>query len=165
MVVRATNHFGAMDDTVSAMTHEGLSKMEFGFPGPLRDALVSAVLSGKKVSTSSLQREYELEGSPLPAPGRRSVVVDSRNRPVAVIEVTSVKVLRIGDVEESHALDEGEGYESVAEWRVGHESFWHSDEMRRELGDPIFTVNDDTPVVLERFRVVERLNIHRHSPG
>ena len=37
--------------------------------------------------------------------------------------------------------------------------------MRQELGDPIFTVNDDTPVVLERFRVIERLNVHQHSPG
>ena len=62
-------------------------------------------------------------------------------------------------------VDEGEGYESVAEWRVGHESFWHSDEMRRELGDPSFTVNDDTPIVLERFRVIERLDVHQHSPG
>jgi uncharacterized protein YhfF len=164
MVVRATKSFGGKDDTVTAMTHEGQSRMEFGFPGPLRDALVSAVLSGKKISTSSLQREYELEGSPLPVPGRRSVVVDSLNRPVAVIEVTSVKVVRLGDVEESHALDEGEGYESVAEWRVGHESFWHGDEMRRELGDPIFTVNDDTPIVLERFRVIERLNVRQDSP-
>ena len=58
----------------------------------------------------------------------------------------------------SHAIDEGEGYTSVAEWRVGHEGFWHSDEVRRELGDPTFTVNDNTPVVLERFRLTERLN-------
>ena len=165
MVVRATNTFGGMDDTVSAMTHEGLSRMEFGFPGPLRDALVSAVLSGKKVSTSSLQREYELEGSPVPVPGTRSVLVDSMDRPVAVIEVTSVKVVRLGDVEESHALDEGERYESIAEWRVGHESFWHSDEMRQELSGSAFVVNDDTPVVLERFRVIERLNVRQDSPG
>jgi uncharacterized protein YhfF len=165
MVVGATNTFGGMDDTVSAMTHEGLPRMEFGFPGPLRDALVAAVLSGKKVSTSSLKREYELEGSPLPVPGWRSLVVDSLNRPVAVIEVTSVKVVRLAEVERSHALDEGEGYESVAEWRVGHESFWHGNEIRQEIGDPNFTVNDDTPVVLERFRVIERLNVRQGSPG
>ncbi len=29
--------------------------------------------------------------------------------------------------------------------------------MRNELGDPEFTVDDDTMVVLEGFRVVERL--------
>ena len=144
--------------TVSAMTPEGPSRMEFAFPGPLRNALVSAVLCARKVSTTSLQCEYELEGSLLPLPGHRSVVVDSSDRPVAVIETISVKVVRLGDVDVSHAADEGEGYKSVAEWRAGHERFWHSDQMRRELGDPTFTVNDDTPVVLERFRVIERLN-------
>jgi uncharacterized protein YhfF len=140
------------------MTHEDLPRTEFAFPGPLRDDLVSAVLAGHKVSTTSLRREYELEGSPLPEPGRRSVVVDSENRPVGVIETTSVKVVRLGDVDVSHAIDEGEGYTSVAEWRAGHEVFWHSDEVRRELGDPTFAVDDNTPVVLERFRVIERLS-------
>jgi hypothetical protein len=38
--------------------------------------------------------------------------------------------------------------------RAGHETFWHSPEVRAELGDPGFTVNDDTRVVLERFRLV-----------
>ena len=132
--------------------------MEFAFPGPLRDDLVSAVLAGRKVSTTSLRCEYELEGSPLPEPGQRSVVVDSENRPVAIIEITSVKVVRLGEVDVWHANDEGEGYTSVAEWRAGHEGFWHSDEIRQELGDPTFTVNDNTRVVLERFRVIERLN-------
>ena len=77
---------------------------------------------------------------------------------MAVIEITSVKVVRLGDVDMRHAIDEGEGYTSVAEWRAGHEGFWHSDEIRQELGDPTFTVNDNTRVVLERFRVIERLN-------
>jgi uncharacterized protein YhfF len=139
------------------MTHEDLPRTEFAFPGPLRDDLVSAVLAGHKVSTTSLRREYELEGNPLPEPGQRSVVVDSENRPVAVIETTSVKVVRLGDVDVSHAIDEGEGYTSVAEWRAGHEAFWHCHDIRRELDDPTFTVNDNTPVVLERFRVMERL--------
>jgi uncharacterized protein YhfF len=140
------------------MTHEDLPRTEFAFPGSLRDDLVSAVLAGHKVSTTSLRREYELDGSPLPEPGQRSVVVDSENRPVAVIEATSVKVVRLGDVDVSHVIDEGEGYTSVADWRAGHEVFWHSDEVRRELGDPAFTVNDGTPVVLERFRVIDRIN-------
>ena len=115
---------------MSIMRHEDLPRTEFALPGPLRDDLVSAVLAGHKVSTTSLRREYELEGTPLPKRGQRSVVV---NRPVAVIETTSVKVVRLGDVDVSHANDEGEGYTSVAEWRAGHEGFWHSDEIRREV--------------------------------
>jgi uncharacterized protein YhfF len=52
------------------------------------------------------------------------------------------------------ALDEGEGDKSVAQWRAGHEKFWHSAEVRAELCDPHFTVNDDMLVLAQRFRLV-----------
>ncbi|HEX5540860.1 MAG TPA: ASCH domain-containing protein [Micromonospora sp.] len=133
-----------------------LPKAEFAFPGPLRDQLVAAILTGAKTSTTSLRIEYEHEAQ-LPQIGQRSVVVDSEDKPVAVIEVTEVRTVRLGDIDLAHALDEGEGYASVAEWRAGHESFWHSTEYRRYLDDPAFTVNDDTLAVAERFRVVECL--------
>jgi uncharacterized protein YhfF len=144
--------------TVVSVTYESLPLTEFAFPGPLRDALVSAVLGGQKVATASLQRQYDPDGTPLPVPGQQSVVVDSNNRPVAVIEITSVAIVRLSDVGALHAVDEGEGFSSVAEWRAAHERLWHGDEMRRALGDPTFTIDDDTLVVLERFRVVERVD-------
>lgn len=145
--------------TVEPVTRERLPFAEFAFPGPQRDALVSAVLSGQKVATTSLLLEYELDGEPLPVPGQHSIVVDSSNRPVAVIETISVSVVRLGEVDARHAVDEGEGFSSVAEWRVGHEEFWHSDEVRGAVGDPTFRVNQDTPVVLERFYLVDRLDV------
>ncbi|MEU4983586.1 ASCH domain-containing protein [Streptomyces sp. NPDC021969] len=131
-----------------------LPRAEFGFPGPLRDRLVAAVLDGSKTATTGLVADYEHEGEPLPEAGRREVVVDSRELPVAVIEVTEVRVVPLAEVDLAHAVDEGEGDTSVAEWRAGHERFWHGAEMRAALGDPEFTVDDATPVVLERFRVV-----------
>ena len=88
-------------------------------------------------------------------PGLRQAVVDSAGRPVAVIETTAVKVMRLGDVGLEHALGEGEGYTSVAEWRAAHERFWHSADMRQALGDPGFTVGDDTPVVTSAFRLIQ----------
>ncbi|MFF2950678.1 ASCH domain-containing protein [Kitasatospora sp. NPDC057965] len=130
---------------------------EFAFPGPLRDRLVGAVLSGAKTSTTGLLTEYERENAPLPQAGTRGAVVDSTGRIVAVIENTEVRVVPLGEVDLRHALDEGEGYASVAEWRAGHERFWHSAELRASLGDPAFTVDDTTPVVLERFRLVADL--------
>ena len=51
------------------------------------------------------------------------------------------------------ALGEGEGYASVAEWRAGHERYWHSAEMREALGDLEFRVDDDTLVVAQTFRL------------
>ncbi len=128
------------------------------FPGPLRDRLVAAVLTGAKTATTGLLAAYEAEGEPLPAAGSRSALIDSDGRPVAVVEVTEVRVVPLGEVDLRHAVDEGEGHRSVAEWRAGHERFWHGEQLRALLGDPAFTVDDATPVVCERFRVVEPLD-------
>ncbi|MFJ2723057.1 ASCH domain-containing protein [Streptomyces sp. NPDC091412] len=138
-----------------------LPKAQFAFPGPLRDRLVAAILDGSKTATTGLLAEYEHEGEHLPSVGQRSVVVDSDDRPVAIIEVTDVRVVPLGEVDITHAVDEGEGCTTVEGWRADHEEFWHSEEMRRALGDPRFTVHDATPVVLERFRVAA----HLHSSG
>jgi uncharacterized protein YhfF len=126
----------------------------FAFPGPLRDRLNAAILDGSKTSTTSLVVDYRVADEPFPQAGRRAVILDSEERPLAVIETTEVRFARVGDVDLRHAVDEGEGYASVAEWRAGHEGFWHSENMRQYLGDPGFTVDDDTEAVLERFRVV-----------
>jgi uncharacterized protein YhfF len=144
-------------DSASPEDLASLSRAEFAFPGPLRDQLVAAILDGSKTSTTELLVEYEHEGEPLPEVGSRSVVVDSDDRPVGVIEVTGVRVVPLSQVDLAHAVDEGEGYTSVAEWRAGHERFWRSKEMRAVLEDPGFTVDDTTPVVLERFRLVSDL--------
>ena len=126
--------------------------VEFAYPGPLRDALVAAVLSGEKTSTASLLAQYVDEE--LPRVGERGAVVDSAGVVVGVIETAAVDIVALKDVSLRHALDEGEGYIDVAQWRAGHERFWQSAEVREELGDPHFTVNDDTQVVLERFTLV-----------
>jgi uncharacterized protein YhfF len=136
------------------MDLDHLPRAEFAFPGPLRDRLVAAILSGAKTSTSALALGYERANEPLPEVGQRSAVVDSEDRRVAVIELTEVRVVRLADVDLQHALDEGEGDESVAQWRAGHETFWHSADVRAELCDPGFTVDDDTLVVIQRFRLV-----------
>jgi len=118
---------------------------------------VAAILDGTKTATASLLREYEHEDEALPVPGVRSAVVDSAGVPVAVIETTEVRIEPLSEVDDAHARDEGEGHETAATWRTAHETYWHSSQLRRALGDPAFTVDDATPVVLERFRLVEDL--------
>ncbi len=136
------------------MPTEDLPVAEFAFPGPLRDQLVAAILAGTKTTTTGLVADYEHEHEELPNPGLRQVVVDSGGAPVAVIETTAVRVMRLAEVDLAHALGEGEGYASVEQWRAGHERFWHSAEVRGALDDPEFTVSDDTLVVTVAFRLV-----------
>jgi uncharacterized protein YhfF len=136
------------------MPSEDLPVAEFAFPGPLRDQLVAAIVAGDKTTTSGLVADYEHGGEPLPLPGLRQMVVDSSGNPVVAIETTAVRVIRLADVDLAHALGEGEGYKSVADWRAGHERFWHSADMRAAMGDPEFTVDDDTLVVAQTFRLI-----------
>jgi uncharacterized protein YhfF len=65
----------------------------------------------------------------------------------------------MAEVDLQFAIDEGEGFASVAEWRAAHERFWNGyiEDIRAGIGDPTFALTDDTLVVCERFRLVERL--------
>jgi uncharacterized protein YhfF len=130
---------------------------EFAFPGPLRDRLVAAILAGDKTSTTGLHEEYVREGEAICPVGHRELVIDSRGRGVAVIETTEVEVKRIGDVDLAFAIEEGEGFETLHDWREAHVRFFTSPEMVALLGGPPVAIDDDTLVVCSRFRLVERL--------
>ncbi|MFC9536480.1 ASCH domain-containing protein [Streptomyces sp. NPDC056975] len=146
-------------DATTSATLASMPRAEFASPGPLRDQLVAAILNGSKTSTTGLLVDYEHEGEPLPKVESRSVVIDSEDRPVAVIEITGLRVVPLAQVDLAHVLDEGEGDTSVAEWRAGHERLWHSEEMRAALQDLEFTVDDTTLAVLERCRLITDLRL------
>jgi uncharacterized protein YhfF len=142
-----------------ARTFRGMKVSGFGLAGTeLRRELTDLVLAGTKTATASLEVEWDLDGDPLPVPGWREVVVDADGRYVAVVETTEVRVLRMADVDDEFARDEGEGFADAAEWRVAHERFWNAylDSLREQMGDPEWSLTDDTRIVCERFRLVER---------
>jgi uncharacterized protein YhfF len=116
----------------------------------LRRQLVDAVLRGEKTATAGLRSDFAPHtDDPLPKAGERFALLDFDDRPVAVVETTEVRVVRAGDVDLDFARDEGEGFESVEDWRRAHERFWSEHE-----------ITDDTLIVAERFRLVERLPEH-----
>lgn len=139
---------------------EGLRPAEFGFPRTdLRRRLVEAILRGEKTSTSGLLSDFEREEDALPEVGERFALIDHEDRVVGVIETTEVQVTTIGEVGLAFALDEGEGFASVADWREAHERFWmsYAAETRAWLGDPVWVPRDETRIVCERFRLVENV--------
>jgi len=136
---------------------EELPTAEFGFPGPLRDRLVAAILRNEKTSTTGLYEECVRTGETLTEVGSRALVIDSAGRGVAVIETTSIDLRRFGEVDLAFAIDEGEGFETIEAWREAHVRFFESPELAAILGDPPVRIDDDTIVVCERFRVVETL--------
>ncbi|MDO4258344.1 MAG: ASCH domain-containing protein [Actinomycetaceae bacterium] len=138
-------------DTMSIMRSDAPLPIEeiphghYAFPGPLRDALVSAILNGSKTSTTCLLAECNPSEDPRDTKGSLEAVLDSHGTIVCVTRITDVTVMRLGDVTDAHAIAEGEGYRNVAEWRLGHETFWRSPDYISAVGN--VDLNDDTPVV------------------
>lgn len=127
---------------------------EYAYPGPLRDALVTSILSGHKTSTSCLLAEYEPGEDPNDEVGSLEAVIDSDGEVVCVTRVVDVQVMCLGNVTLEHALAEGEGHTSVAEWRQSHEEFWRSPEYVADMGE--LPLDDDTLVVCFRIEVDPR---------
>ena len=69
----------------------------------------------------------------------------------------AAEVIRLGDADLQLASDEGEGYGSVREWRDAHEAFWRSEVLPGLPGSERLQIDDDTRIVVERFRVVTRI--------
>ena len=113
-----------------------------GYPGTeLRRQLVEAVLAGDKTATAGL---HELAEEPTRV-GDRFRLEDEMGRPRAIVEVTEARVVPAGEIDVRFARDEGEGFQSVGDWREAHERFFER------------PIADDTLIDAIRFRVVERL--------
>ena len=83
-----------VDDSPTQPLRDDLVALDasgFAFPGPLRDELTALALAGTKTTTAGLFAELEADGVTLPAPGVREVLLDSDERPVAVIEIVACR--------------------------------------------------------------------------
>ncbi|MFC2821770.1 MAG: ASCH domain-containing protein [Sphaerochaeta sp.] len=113
------------------------------------DNLARLVLEGKKTATSSVYDLYEYDSDEIPRAGEYSVILDGNDNAICVILLEEVSVVPFKDVDEEQAKREGEGDLSLSFWRNVHEkcfSAWMS-----EAG---MTFNQDTKIVLEKFRLV-----------
>lgn len=135
---------------------EQLPTFALGQPGPMRDRLVESVLAGRKTATSWPQVFYDMEGLALPRAGDRFRLIDSAAAPVGVVETVRTDVVRFGDVQDDVAQAEGQGFANHHDWRAVHFAYWDrfSEDVRAFLRNPRWSIDDDTPVVVERFRHV-----------
>jgi uncharacterized protein YhfF len=123
-----------------------LPPFELGRPRTeLRRQRVEAVLRGEKTATAGLLEEYEADGVAPDAVGDRCVLLGYDDEPVATVEVTESRVVPDAEIDVGFARDEGEGFESVEDWRIAHEGFFGRE------------IEPETMIVAVRFRVVEQL--------
>lgn len=113
------------------------------------DTLAQLVLRDIKTATCSLQCLYELEAEPLPREGQYSVVLDSQDQAVCVIQTTKVYQTPFSEITPEHARKEGEGDRSLAYWRQVHEAFF-----TEELKTVGRYFHEDLMLVCEEFRRV-----------
>lgn len=113
------------------------------------DLLAHLVAAGEKTATASAYPLYELENEPLPAAGAYSVILDSKDDAVCIIQTRKVTVVPFHGVSAEHACKEGEGDKSLAYWRAVHETFFT--ECLKEAG---LEFTPDMKVVCEEFEVV-----------
>ena len=85
----------------------------------------------------------------MPKENELSIILDSKENAICIIETTKVEVIPFKEVSEDHAYKEGEGDKSLAYWRQVHEDCFA--EWLREAG---LTFTPDSKVVLEEFRKV-----------
>ena len=113
------------------------------------DYLAELVLMGQKTAISSAFDLYAVGNEPLPKENELSVILDSKENAICIIETTKVEVIPFKEVSEDHAYKEGEGDKSLAYWRQVHEEVFT--EWMSEAG---LTFTPDSKVVLEEFRKV-----------
>ena len=81
----------------------------FGDTPKLAHELGDLVRRGVKRASAGLLAAWQADGDPLPQVGDIEIIIDWSGEPMAVVEVTEVRVLPFDQVDDAFAGDEGEG--------------------------------------------------------
>ena len=106
----------------------------------MADRLLGFVLGGSKRATC-----WSVADGQQTHVGKKMVVLDGAGKPRAVIETVELEQRRFCDVDWQFALDEGEGDETLEDWRQGHQAYF----IRNGGFDP------EMVLWCEQFRLVE----------
>ena len=120
-----------------------------GDSASMADELGQLVVAGIKRATAGSVWSFEAEGKALPKPGALSVVMDSSQRPLCIIETTQVDIVPFAQVTAEFAVTEGEGDGSLEYWRQAHRSYF-----MRECKEAGRTFCEDMVIACEQFKVV-----------
>ena len=97
--------------------------------GGAPDKLAKLVLEGTKTATCSAYELYQIEDEPIPQVGDYSVILDSKDNAVCIIQTTKIYIAPYSSCSKEHAYKEGEGDRSLKYWKDVHEEFF-TDEMK-----------------------------------
>ena len=96
-----------------------------------------------------IRDSYKAENEPVPAVGDYSIILDSQNQAVCIIQTTQIDIVPFYQVDEEQAYLEGEGDRTLTYWREVHRTFFES-----EMQSIHQKFTEDMLVVCERFKIV-----------
>ncbi|WNB91018.1 ASCH domain-containing protein [Bacillus sp. NEB1478] len=114
------------------------------------DHLAQLVIDGVKTATCSGLIFYEMENEPLPSVGDYSIILSSKDVPLAIIKTTEVKTMPMNEVPEDFAVAEGEGDRSYRYWKEAHVAFFTA-----ELSKMGLEFSEEMLLVCERFKLID----------
>ncbi|MBS5599234.1 MAG: ASCH domain-containing protein [Coprobacillus cateniformis] len=117
--------------------------------GCAQDKLAQLTLQGTKTATASSYPVYKAENEPVPAVGDYSIILDSQNQAVCIIQTTQIDIVPFYQVDEEQAYLEGEGDRTLTYWREVHRTFFES-----EMQSIHQKFTEDMLVVCEKFKIV-----------
>lgn len=98
---------------------EALESFSFGDSPEMADQLLALVLCGSKRATCWSVTEGQQTHV-----GKRMVIRDGAGHGRAVVETVELAQHRFCDVDWQFAQDEGEGDETLEDWRAGHRAYF-----------------------------------------
>ncbi|WP_152608202.1 ASCH domain-containing protein [Halalkalibacter okhensis] len=113
------------------------------------DRLAQLVIEGIKTATCSGFIFYKMEDEPLPKVDDYSIILNSKDVPVALIKTVKVEIIPFNQVPEEFAIAEGEGDRTYQYWKSAHETFF-----KNELKEIGLEYSEDMLLVCERFELV-----------
>lgn len=124
-------------------------KIKFGKEKEDIDTLAGKVLSGEKTATSSLLDYYRLDLKKMSKTGDYISILDAADKEVAIVKVKKIEIVRMKDIDESFAIEEGDG--SLDNWLDIHTKYYS--EQLSNIGKKL---SGDTELVCEWFEVIRR---------
>lgn len=88
------------------------------------DELLSLFLKGTKTASSTLLKDYEAAGDPLPKIGNYWMVLNKDRQPKCIVKTVRIEENKFKNVTEEIARAEGEGDLSLDYWRKVHVEFF-----------------------------------------
>lgn len=121
----------------------------FGDSAALADALLHEVISGSKRATSTLAREFQDDGEPLPRVGSHWIACDGTGTPRVILKSVELRIGTFDSADADFARDEGEDDRSLESWRTEHSKYWRRTEAARGR-----IWSEEDAIVFERFLLV-----------